>query len=167
MRDASASAGGYIRLYRSLLDWEWFQDSRTLHVFLFLLLSACFKPIRHAGVDLAPGQLITSFRMIARHTGLTDAQVRTAIAHLKSTHEITQQSNARFTLITLNNFARYQALLPHAAAQTAHAPPAHQPHKNKNDNPVNQEKKKGVSPYGSADEDNGRYAALSGLGLCI
>lgn len=153
MRDASQSLGGYIRLYRSLLEWEWFQDSATLHVFLFLLLSACFRPIRHAGVELAPGQLITSFRMISAKTGLSDSQVRTAIRHLKSTHEITQQSNTRFTLITITHFAQYQSLLPHAASPAAHTPPTRQPHKNKNDNHVNQEKKKGASPYEYANRN--------------
>lgn len=170
MRDASCHAGGYIRLYRSLLSWEWFQDSATLHVFLFLLLSACFAPVRHEGVSLAPGQLITSFRTICRHTGLSDSQVRTAIRHLKSTHEITQQSSTRFTVITITNFQRYQSLLPHAPSPSARTPSAQQPHKNKNVNHVNHEKKKGDFPH---EQQNGNDPCdrndllLSALGLCL
>lgn len=178
MRDASQAKGGYIRLYRSLLDWEWFHDSATLHVFVYLLLTACFRPVRHAGVELLPGQLITSLRMIAARTGLSDSQVRTALHHLKSTHEITQQPGRQFSVITLTNFDRYQGLLAHTpltdGPHTAHAPPAHDPRKNKNVNPVNhvnQEKKRGETPHGrNGYEDRNDQAAgfnpLAGVGVC-
>lgn len=174
MRDASHYCGGYIRLYRSLLDWEWFQDSTTLHVFLFLLLSACFKPIRHAGMDLAPGQLITARRVIAQRTGLTVQQVRTALKHLESTHEITIKPTNQFSLITLNNFDRYQGLFSPAeqpAVQPAinQRPTSNQPN-NKNDNHVNQEKKKGDSPYGHGirnEHGNDRANRYAGVGVCV
>ena len=174
MRDASQSLGGYIRLYRSLLEWEWFQDSATLHVFLFLLLSACFRPIRHAGVELAPGQLITSYSTICARTGLTLAQVRTALRHLKSTGEITQRTTPGFSLITLTNFSRWQTALEHTSQQTANTRPTHDQQHNKNDNHVNHEKKKGASPYEYANRNENagkrghdhanRYA---GVGVCV
>ena len=174
MRDASHYCGGYIRLYRSLLDWEWFQDSTTLHVFLFLLLSACFKPIRHAGMDLAPGQLITARRVIAQRTGLTESQVRTALKHLESTHEITLKSNRHFSLITLTNFDRYQHMLSPtdlpAVSPTDRQPFANRSPNNKNDNHVNQEKKKGDSPYGHGirnEHGNDRANRYAGVGVCV
>jgi len=165
MRDASQHAGGYIRLYRSLLSWEWFQDSQTLHVFLFLLLSACFKPLRHEGVSLAPGQLITARRQIAARTGLSEHQVRTALEHLKQTREITIESNNRFSVITITNFARYQGLFS-PAVSPADGPPGtgHAP-KNKPYNPVNHEKKKGDLSH---ERKNGAEGGvLAGLGLCL
>lgn len=176
MRDASSSLGGYIRLYRSMLEWEWFQDSATLHVFVFLLLNACFKPLRHAGVDLAPGQLITSQRMIAKRTGLSESQVRTALDHLKSTHEITHQPGRQFSVITLTNFARWQGLLPPTSfahdPRTDRSPPAHDPRKNKHINPVkpdNQEKKKGIPPHGRNERDGSSPVRnpLAGIGVCV
>jgi hypothetical protein len=32
--------GGYIKLYRSLLKWEWYDDSNVFRVFMHLLLTA-------------------------------------------------------------------------------------------------------------------------------
>ena len=175
MRDASCHVGGYVRLYRSLLSWEWFQDSSTLHVFLFLLLSACFRPTQHAGVSLAPGQLITARRQIAARTGLSEQQVRTALEHLKSTREITIQPSARFSVITINNFTRYQGLLSPGISPgsppSASPPSASLPPKNKPVNPVNhvnQEKKKGVFPHEPNDRNDGNAGGvLSGLGVCL
>ena len=177
MRDASQASGGYVRLYRSLLEWEWFQDSPTLHVFLFLLLSACFRPIRHAGVELAPGQLITSYSSICARTGLTLAQVRTALRHLKSTGEITQQTTSSFSIITLTNFSRWQTALEHPAAHTVSTRPTHDRQQNKNDNHVNHEKKKGVPPHvyerngyehnGHERNRNEREGGFPALGVCV
>ena len=175
MRDASQYSGGYIRLYRSLLSWEWFQDSATLHVFVFLLLSACFRPIRHAGVDLAPGQLITARSQIAARTGLTENQVRTALGHLKSTGEITVESNSRFSLITITKFARYQGLFLPASSPAAHQPPTSGSPQKKQENPVNHEKKKGMIPHdrkhdGNECSDGNAGSAgnpLDALGLCL
>ena len=181
MRDASQVSGGYVRLYRSLLEWEWFQNSPTLHVFLFLLLSACFRPIRHAGVELAPGQLITARRTIAQRTGLSEQQVRTALAHLKSTGEITSKSTSHFSLITLNNYARYQGMLqpavPPENQPSVNQPPANRQPNKKNDNHVNHEKKKGVPPHvyerngyehsGHERNRNEREGGFPALGVCV
>jgi len=166
MRDASLHAGGYVRLYRSLLSWEWFQDSATLHVFLFLLLSACFRPLRHEGVFLSPGQLITARSQIAARTGLPEHRVRTALSRLKSTGEITIQSNNRFSVITITNFARYQGLFLPASTPAASQQNARRPPENKKDNHVNQEKKKGDFSHerNAGNEENG---VLAGLGLCL
>lgn len=166
MRDASPHAGGYIRLYRSLLSWEWFQDSQTLHVFVFLLLSACFKPLKHEGVALSPGQLITARSQIAARTGLSDRQVRTALDHLKKTNEIAIESNNRFSLITITNFARYQGLFSPAYAPAADHPNAKGRPENKQVNHVNHEKKKGAFPHERKNGSEGD-GVLAGLGLCV
>jgi len=165
MRDASQASGGYVRLYRSLLEWEWFQDSPTLHVFLFLLLSACFTSLRHEGVALSPGQLITSRRQIAARTGLTEHRVRIALDHLCATREITIRPERRFSVITITNFARYQGLFS-PAVSPADGPPGtgHAP-KNNPYNPVNHEKKKGDLSH---ERKNGAEGGvLAGLGLCL
>ena len=166
MRDASLHAGGYVRLYRSLLSWEWFQDSGTLHVFLFLLLSACFTSLRHEGVALSPGQLITSRRQIAARTGLTEHRVRIALDHLCATREIAIRPERRFSVITITNFARYQGLFSPACAPAGGPPKAHDGPKNNKNNHVNHEKKKGALPH-ERNTGNDGDGALAALGLCL
>jgi len=47
---------GWVKIHRTLLEWEWFSDPNVLSIFLYLLLSANTKEGRWQGVDLQPGQ---------------------------------------------------------------------------------------------------------------
>ena len=44
---------GYIQLYRSILDWEWYHDMTTKSVFLHLLLTANYEPQKWRGMHRA------------------------------------------------------------------------------------------------------------------
>jgi predicted transcriptional regulator len=107
---------GWIKLHRQFSEWEWFTDAHTLQVFMYLLIKANHKPAhKYRGVQLAPGQLITGRKAIAQATGLTEQKVRTALKRLKSTNEITVKPTRKFSIVTLNQWAKYQA---EAADQT-------------------------------------------------
>ena len=102
------SGNGYIKLYRSLMDWEWYQDGNALRVFLHLLLDANHKQNRWRGIEVMPGQTITSYEAISSKTGISVQSVRTSIKRLKSTGEITSRSTNKYTLISIENWASYQ-----------------------------------------------------------
>jgi len=99
---------GYIKLYRKLLDWEWYRDQNTKNVFLHLLLKACFRETKFKGTPVSRGSYIASIDKIAAELGLSRQTVRTALNHLKSTNEITIQSTNRFSVITIVNYCDYQ-----------------------------------------------------------
>lgn len=101
--------GGFILLYRSTLNWEWYKDVNTCRLFIHLLLSAAFQQIRIKGKLVKRGQCITSVRKLAKETGLSEANTRTAIKHLESTHEITCTPSPQGTVITIKNYSKYQA----------------------------------------------------------
>lgn len=101
--------GGFILLYRSILEWEWYKDVNTCRLFIHLLLSAAFQPVRVEGKRVKRGQYITSVRRLAKETGLSEANTRTAIKHLESTHEITCTPSRQGTVITIKNYSKYQA----------------------------------------------------------
>ena len=103
------SGNGFIKLYRSMIDWEWFQDANATRVFLYLLLDANHKANRWMGKEILPGQTVTSYQIISKKTGISVQSVRTAISKLKSTGEITSQSTNKYTLITIENWASYQS----------------------------------------------------------
>ena len=89
---------GYVCTYRKILDWEWFKDSHTFHVFMFLILNANWTTAKWKGVELQPGQLITSVNSICAGTGTTPRSVRTCLNRLISTNEITiKTTNKRQT----------------------------------------------------------------------
>lgn len=80
---------GYVRVSRRMLNWEWFSDGNTFHVFMFLLLSASKDKCNWRGMELEKGQVFTSYSKIAVATGLTVDDVKNAITNLVSTGEVT------------------------------------------------------------------------------
>lgn len=103
-----AKETGYIKLYRSILDWEWYQDIPTKIVFLHLLLSANYEDKKWKGITVHRGETATSYGKIAEKTGLSYQQARNAVSKLKSTGNITQQTTNRYSLIHIENFEMYQ-----------------------------------------------------------
>lgn len=98
---------GWLRLHRQLLQWEWYSCINTTRVFIHLLLTASWRDARWQGIEIPRGSLFASPETLATATGLTRQQVRTVIARLKSTNEITTKATNRGTLITLCNFDTY------------------------------------------------------------
>lgn len=99
---------GWIKVHRKMTEWEWYQDPNTCRLFLHLLLTVNRKPGKWRGVDVPAGARITSIRKLSAETKLSERNVRTAIKHLISTHEVTQSTTARYTLITVLNYEKYQ-----------------------------------------------------------
>ena len=99
---------GWIKLYRKLVDWEWYDEPNTKIVFIDLLLHANHKERKWRGETIEAGSLVTSIGAIAELNGLSAKQVRTAISHLEKTGEIAKKrANKNTTLIALN-YKRYQ-----------------------------------------------------------
>lgn len=99
---------GWIKLHRSLLKWEWYDDINTKTVFLHLLLTVNPADERWHGIEVKRGSRISSFAKLAAETRLTVDKVRTAIAHLESTGEITRSPHAKYTVFTIKNYDTYQ-----------------------------------------------------------
>ncbi len=105
MEDVS---NGYIALYRKFIDWEWFTDINTCHLFLYCLLLANHKDKNWRGKIIEKGSFITSYEHLAKGTGLTVMQVRTALNKLKLTNEITHKTTSQYSIIVVKNYAVYQ-----------------------------------------------------------
>lgn len=101
--------GDYIKISRKITDWEWYKDVNTKVVFFHLLIKANWKPGKFQGVDIPRGSLATSLQTLSSETGLSVMNVRTALKHLKSTGELTVNQHPKFSVITINNYAKYQA----------------------------------------------------------
>lgn len=100
---------GWIKLHRSLLDWEWFGDSNTFHVFVYLILKSCNRDHVWRGTPIPRGSLITSIRKIADETGVTEKSVRTAIQRLREGKQIIVKPTNKHSLITICKYSIYQA----------------------------------------------------------
>jgi len=114
-RDPPRQTGGYIRVYRSLLDhplWTTVPDA-WLRVALAILLRANWRPVSLASAEgeirLQPGSLLTSSEKLAELSRTSRQQVRDALAYLESTGFITSRRTNRYTVITVSNWATYQS----------------------------------------------------------
>lgn len=99
---------GYIKLDRKMLEWEWYHNTNTKVLFLHCLLKANWKEAKFEGVTIPKGGFVTSYPHLAKQTGLSVQQVRTALEHLKSTGELTVYPHAKFSVVIVNNYIQYQ-----------------------------------------------------------
>lgn len=99
---------GFIKLHRSLLDWEWYSDKNCRNVFIHCLLKANYEDKKWQGVIIKRGSFITSLENLGSETGLTVQQIRTVLVKLKSTNDITIKTTNKFTALTVVNYSLYQ-----------------------------------------------------------
>lgn len=100
---------GWVKVHRKIETWEWYKEPKTAHLFQHLIRRANHKDGKWKGVTVPTGCLITSIRKLSQQTGLTEMEVRTALKHLKLTHDITQSSTNKYTLIKVENYIKYQS----------------------------------------------------------
>ena len=137
----------YLKVFRKMVFWEWYTDVNTTKLFLHCLLMANWKPGRWKGIDYERGQFFTSIDNLAKETGLTVQEVRTALDHLKATNEVTSKTTNRYTLITVVSFEKYQGeqqakqqANQHAEQQTSNKQTTSKQQQNKNNKNNKKEK---------------------------
>lgn len=74
---------GYIRLFRAIEDWEWYDNPFVTKIFIHCLIKANEKQKQWRDLTLKRGQFVTSYEKLAASNGMTIQQTRTA---LKSLH---------------------------------------------------------------------------------
>ena len=110
---------GYIKLYRKMLEWGWYDDTNTKVVFLHLLLTANYKDTEWHGIPLKRGDVVTSIHQLATDLKLSDQNVRTALSHLKLTGEITSKPHTKFSIISIKKWNEYQEVSKQFSNQLA------------------------------------------------
>ena len=99
---------GYVRIYRSFLSWEWYDDANTMRVFLHLILTANWEPKKWHGITIERGQRVYSRSKLAAELKMSERSVRTSLNHLILTGEVTNQTTPQYSIITIKNYDEYQ-----------------------------------------------------------
>ena len=99
---------GWIKLHRSLQQWEWYTVPHMMLLFLHLLLSANHKDGKWRGHEVKRGQLITGLNSLSKETGLSVKTIRTCLSRFQKSGEIGKYSGNQFSIITILNYDKFQ-----------------------------------------------------------
>lgn len=102
------SAGGWIKIHRKMLDWEWYSDTNVTRLFLHCLLKANFEDKRWRGMLIKRGSFVASMKTISDEIHLSPQEISTAFKKLETTGEVTRQATNQFTYVIINNYDSYQ-----------------------------------------------------------
>lgn len=84
---------GYIKLFRQIVDWEWYDDIPTCRLFIHLLLKVNHVDRNWRGKKIERGSCITSFASLNAETKLSVEQIKRALKNLQKTGEIKKNLN--------------------------------------------------------------------------
>lgn len=112
-------APGYVKLHRSLLDWEWWDDHSATRVLTYLMLSVNWQQKQWMGMTIEPGSIVTSYAIIAKSCGITEKQARRSMKVLELGSVIERKRAGKGQLVTLGNWDKYQSDEPQEGRQRA------------------------------------------------
>lgn len=100
--------GGWVKLHRKLLEWEWYGDAHMVHLLVHLLLTATHEDRKYKGLTIKRGQLVTTIKELAETLGTPESSTRLRIKRLKSCGFISIKVANNKTIITICNYDSYQ-----------------------------------------------------------
>jgi predicted transcriptional regulator len=107
---------GYIKLHRAVRGTAIAQHPDYFAAWVHLLCMASHKPhqqiVGTKVVDLQPGQLVFGRQRFSATTGISENKVRASLSVLKDLRMITSKSHAKFSVITITNWSKYQESAP-------------------------------------------------------
>ena len=113
------NSNGWIKVFRSMREWGWYQDVPVKTLWLHILLNVSREEQDYMGTVLPAGSFASTISRLAYETGLTDKQVRLALEKLEKTGEITTNRTNKYTVINAVKWADYQAVDYDEGKQTA------------------------------------------------
>jgi len=99
---------GWIKLHRQFKDWEWYNKSEMVHLFIHCLIKSNFKDGNFQGIEVEKGSFITSIKHLSDETNISVQTIRTCLKKLQLTKEIDVKSTNKLTKITICKYDSYQ-----------------------------------------------------------
>ena len=100
---------GYIKLYRQVMKWEWYDDANTFRLFIHLLLKANYEDAQWRGLKIKRGQLFTSIGHLSHELKISNKAIRIALDKLIKTKEVASEGASNGTMITICKYDSYQS----------------------------------------------------------
>ena len=102
----------YIKLFRSITEWEHYKDGNTARLFLHLLLMAVRKQIRYGKITLNCGQFVSTSRALSEELCISTKYITESIKKLRESGEIKTERCEYGTIFTVLNYDKYQGAEP-------------------------------------------------------
>ena len=144
---------GFIKLHRSIVSWEWYDDANTMRVFIHLLLTVSIRDSEWHGLTVKRGSRVSSIGVLAEELHLSVQSVRTAIKHLELTGELTRLGYSKFTVFKVNNYEKYQQVTSQSTENQQSA--NNHPTKNQQQYKKIKEDKKKIEEDNNSSPDSG------------
>jgi hypothetical protein len=98
----------WIKLHRSLKDWEWYDDHNATRLLLHLLISVNYKDKEWKGQTIKAGTYVTSWENLSKEIGLSVKQTRVAMEKLERSKEVARYTTNKWQAITLIKWDKLQ-----------------------------------------------------------
>lgn len=98
----------WIKLHRSLKDWEWYDDKNAVLLLIHLLVSVNYEDKKWHGNEVKAGSLITSWTNLSKECGLTVKQTRVAMKKLEECGEVARLRADKWQVVTLIKWEKLQ-----------------------------------------------------------
>ena len=101
---------GYIKWYRKILDWQWYDDPYVLKTFMTLCVMANYKDGYFLDKKIKRGQLATSIRKLSAIMNMDKDAVNRCLRCLEKSGDVKIKRWSKFSVITICNYEEYQGV---------------------------------------------------------
>lgn len=122
--------GGWVKLHRKLLEWEWYGDAHMVHLLVHLLLTASHERKEYKGLTIKRGQLVTSKQKLSEALNMSETSVMRRLRRLEVDRFVDLKVDQHGTTITICNYDSYQS--KQKAGGPLRGPKVEQPYNNRN-----------------------------------
>lgn len=99
---------GWIKLHRSLSEWEWYDDINATRLLIHFLISVNYEDKKWKGINIPAGSLVFSYDTLSNKVNLSVQQIRTALKKIESSGEVTRKATNKYQLVTLVKWEKLQ-----------------------------------------------------------
>jgi len=126
---------GYVALKKTVFRLPFYREVEKMHLFLYLLMNACFSSMHFDGQHLNRGQILTSIRKLSKSTGLSEWSVRKILKQLEEQGEILIEKTLKGSIVSV---VKHDSLIenPHTPTHTANHTEIHTPPENSTGTPL-------------------------------
>ena len=101
---------GWIKLRRTLTEWEWYDDHNATRLLIHLLCSVNYEDKKWKGILVKKGSLVYSWESLSDKVFMSVQQCRTAMNKLEKSQEVTRYSTSKYQVVTLVKWEKIQLL---------------------------------------------------------